>query len=534
MTSLGLVIIAFLALRFLPIKVLTKNDFVVTDQYFHFFLARSYRESGYRGRDTLARIDLAPPPEFYPPLFHLMCSLMKPGTLHRYAYLSTPLLQLFNLLAVMGAVYWLSSPQSTGYALSMTFYAGLVFTIIPFFFGPNSGLTFATPRPLGELLSNVFLLSLFMMSLGHSPYVWTAVAVFSFFLGGMASRFGIQTNVFVGALFAILALDLRVLGVLAFSVLASLSVGYRYYGPVAKYHWRHMVTYLKVYSHHATDIRVLHTPWFSVIRQAFNKFREGNLLEGLKKLYYSAVLRLVLMNPFAFFALLGGMAVYAQLPPAMRNCFLLLAAGILTSVLTMTKPLKFLGEGERYLEFGSLFALCFLSAYLVQHAHFVFIFWALIVYCICFDLAAYRLHSRYDITLREGMLSFLKGLGMSKIMAFPSYTHPIVLFYTDMRVPYFDGWAYNDEYYRDPEKARTMFHYLYGTYPGPNLETLDEQLLTYSVDYILLCRSEGAYTYAANEAFFQKRFSEVFHNDGYAVYAVKDRNEKSTPPGGTP
>lgn len=534
MTSLGLVIIMFLALRFLPIKVFTKNDFVVTDQYFHFFLARAYRESGYRGRETLGRIDLAPPAEFYPPLFHLLCSLLKPAALHRYAYLFTPLLQLLNCLAVMGAVYWLSLPQGAVYALSMTFYAGLVFTVIPFFFGPNSGLTFATPRPLGELLSNVFLLSLFMVSLGHSPYVWTAVAVSSFFLGGMASRFGIQTNVFVGVLFALLTLDLRVLGVLAFSALASLTVGYTYYGQVARYHWRHMVTYLKVYSHHATDIKVLHTPWFSVIRQAFDKFREGNLLEGLKKLYYSAVLRLVLMNPFAFFALLGSLAVYAELPPTIRNCLGLLMAGILTAVLTMTKPLKFLGEGERYLEFGSLFALCLLSAHLVQQEHFTLIFWALIGYCVCFDLMAYKLHSRYDNCLREGMLAFLRSLCTSKIMAFPSYTHPIVLFYTDMRVPYFDGWAYRDEYYRDPEKTRAMFHYLYGTYPGPNLETLDEQLRTYGVDYILLCRAEGAYTYAANEAFFKKRFSEVFHNEGYAVYAVKDRNGKNTTSGGTP
>ncbi len=234
----------------------------------------------------------------------------------------------------------------------------------------------------------------------------------------------------------------------------------------------------------------------------------------------AAGIRLVIMNPFAFLALAGGILFFGEFPVEMGKLYFLLVAGMIVSIATMTQSLKFLGESERYLEFGSLFPIFFFCGWLATFPGYAVAFWLICLYSLLFSIFSFRLQPRINVQARNELISFLNSLGHKKILAFPTFCHPMILFFTGLKVPYFDGWAYRDEYFNNMEKVKNQFAYLYGTYPGPNIATFEKQIDEFNVDYVLFCRHENTIGNDKEVTTALSRYPKIYSNEGYAVYGV--------------
>lgn len=524
-TPLVVLSLVFFAVRVVPRRFFSKNghEYMSSDKWVHLYYAQLFRDNRHRWIEKWPRTDIAGPLRLYPPLFHLLLSFVAKDTLLKYEQYITTLLQYVIFLIVIACSSFLAERLGLGPSLMIGLAAGATYCFLPILFGPNSGMVFCTARPFGAVFSNAFMIALYFFSIDRSPAAALA-CVAAFFLSAVSSRFSVQTIVFAGAVYGILLRDPAVLAVLAGSVFLTLTLGFKTYRPILKYHFRHLVIYKTVFMKGTTDMLEKHGSVLSHVGKALASFREKRFRDVAQNIYNSSAMRIILMNPFAILVLAAGAAAFSTLRPEIGNLWILLASAFIVTVLTATSSLKFLGEAERYLEFGAIFPVCFLSGYFCSTPLFLGLWAAAMLYSAIFSLLSFRLHPMIDGQKHRELYGFLNTLGEKKIITFPMYCYSTILHLSDMTVPYMEGWQLMKPYYHDVPALEARWSYLYGLYPGPNTVTLEGQIRDFGIDYVLYCRNESAPN--RREALLRElgKFPVVFDNADYIVYSAQGIN----------
>jgi len=258
----------FFAIRIVPRLVFTSQDraYMSSDKWVHLYYAELFRGNRRRWISAWPRTDVAGPLRLYPPLFHLLLSFMPKGLLLRYEQYITSLIQFMTFAVVIACSFGLAMASGLAQPDLISLIAGATYCFLPVLFGPNSGMVFCTARPFGALLSNIYLISLFIFSVSYSK-IAALVCIATFFLCAISSRFAVQTTVFVALIYCILLRDLQTAAVLALSISLTLSLGYRTYRPILKYHYRHLKIYKTVFMQGTSDMLEKHAALLSILKK---------------------------------------------------------------------------------------------------------------------------------------------------------------------------------------------------------------------------------------------------------------------------
>lgn len=282
----------------------------------------------------------------YPPAFIFILSKFPFGLVERYEFLFSPFFDSIHLILIYFVSYFLTG------SVTVALLTQLFYTLTPIIILENSS---ATPRSLGYTLFTVLMMSLFMF-ISTGQYFYLLSALLSGSLIFLSHRFTAQGFLFFSVFFSIMQHNfIYILAFITCFIFAFiLSNGF----------------YLKVLKGHIGNLVF----WYRNINFRFAHQVKGNY-QGYKTKdfifrLYNQFLKfppfiLAITNPWTLPPLyLFFSGLFA--PPIVTYLLLWVLFSYFLSLLTIwIVKLRFLGEGQRYLEL-SAFPSAFLSALLLD------------------------------------------------------------------------------------------------------------------------------------------------------------------------
>ncbi len=456
-------------------------DVYASDTYFHLFRAQTIRDNRFRLSKTLPRIIL-PHENTYPFLYHYLLAIFPSGARLWAERFTGAVFDTFNVLLVYLFSNWLILEQ-TGldkYEFLPIWVAAL-FAFSPALMRIGSGPRAynGSPRVMGQTLYLLHIFSaVFFYETGN--IIALTVSIVAGAAVYITAKFGVQVLLFFGVFFALGVTPLYALLILL-SFFASYVVTSGYVGTVIQGGVRHSRFYVKHLQ------RIFLDPHVRSFKQYIVGFGDATLrlitlrLKGALFWYYREQYFLHLfVTVFPQFAVL---LLFIQRFEKLHVPFFLLAwsaAALVCFFLTKLRPLMFLGEGERYLEYA-LFPSVFVAVLLLYQTPKLLCLWlAYSLLSMCFY--QYDYHSSYSKLHRDyhqilDIFGKLDSLQSGVIWPIGSF-HWQTLFHT--RFPVLTHGCNLDE--RVLSKEEFMLVYGNYPYPSPNYRSIIEN---YNVKYIV-------------------------------------------------
>lgn len=342
MMILGL-IIPFIAILFESYPRIVNRKFGV-DIWTHLLYLKEYRRQG----GIPNKIDngfLVPGTYDYPPAFISILSKFPDKLVHKYEFLFSPIFDALHLVLIFLFAYTFTQN------LLIALLTQLLYLVTPIVVLENSS---ATPRSLGYTLFSITFIALYY-HLASGGFWLLVLAVFSGSLIFLAHRFTTQGFLFYSIVFSIFfgTFSFVLVFAVSFSLALILSKGF----------------YLRVLSGHLGNLRF----WRKVIK--FRFYHQVNGAGKRKKSedfvfnLYNQFLKfppfiLAITNPWVITSLYYLFTEYSG-TLHMPYFLLWVVTSYVLAIVTLWIPkLRFLGEGQRYLEL-SAFPAAFLSSQLL-------------------------------------------------------------------------------------------------------------------------------------------------------------------------
>lgn len=278
----------------------------------------------------------------YPPIFILILSKFPLKLVERYEFLFSPFFDSLLILTIFFVSYLLSGN------ILLALLTQVIYILTPIIVLENSS---ATPRSLGYTLFSVLYLSLFFY-LQTPSILLLSVAIFCGSLIFLSHRFTTQGFLFFSIFFTIIEKNLLFVEVFALSLILAIIFSKGFYLKVLKGHLGNLYFWYK-----NSKYRFYH--------QVKGSYKEHKTQDFIFKLYNQFLkfppFVLAITNPWTLFVFY--MALFnIPIDPFLGNLLLVsLLFYSLALLTTWLEPLRFLGEGQRYLEL-SAFPTAFLSA----------------------------------------------------------------------------------------------------------------------------------------------------------------------------
>lgn len=325
------------------------------DGYAHFTLISDIRDANHRIPRRPSGI-VTEGSYRYPFLMHWLLSFLPQPSVHTLDRYFSPIMDLlFAGMFVALIPAGLLSPAQTGLAL-------LVFLATPEFMRPDlsHGIGISARKP-GLLVTTLSLLSFSMWIETRSGVLLVGAILFGALIY-LTSKFSLQA--FVAASLALsIGGKPTALGVAVAAFMAAVVLSAGQYGYVLAGHVRHAVEY-------ALELQYTHLPPVTTPDEVFKDLQEaGSFVDVARIIHLTPWLNALVNNPFVF-AVAGtyGLLYTTGAPLPIPGGFHYWIAGTFTAfALTSIPPFRFLGQAERYLEYGFL-----PSIVLVAHAWTVF------------------------------------------------------------------------------------------------------------------------------------------------------------------
>jgi hypothetical protein len=319
------------------------NRLCGVDIWTHLLYLEEYHKQG----GIPKRIDegfLVPGVYDYPPTFIYLLSKFPLEVVERYEFLFSPIFDAIHLILMFIITY--SFTNNIFIALLVQAF----YLLTPIIILENSS---ATPRSIGYTLFTIVFLSLFLFeSNGQLPYL--ILAIISGSLIFLSHRFTTQSYLFFSLFFSVIRLNGIYILVFCFSALLAIVLSRGFY--------------LKVFQGHIGNLRF----WKDNIENRFAHQIKGNYKQHKTDDFvfrlYNQFLRfppfvLAITNPWVLFAFFGLYFMHPLSPMVARLSEIVIFSYVLALVTTWIPQLRFLGEGQRYLEL-SAFPAAYLSAIL--------------------------------------------------------------------------------------------------------------------------------------------------------------------------
>jgi hypothetical protein len=359
-----------------------------SDTYFHLFCARVIREAGFCLPTRLPRILLAHE-HTYPFLYHYLLALLPLRQRLWAERCSGALFDTAALAVILAFMAWLTGRDGATLDPRVPLVVAALFAFSPALLRIGSGprAYSGNPRPVGQFFYLVHILSAYYAFFTASMPA-LAVSVLAAAAAIVTAKFSTQVLFFFAPFFAVLVtpwyLALPVLAVVA----AILLSGGRAWG-VLKGHYRHSEFYLKhlqrIFIHPVA--RSLRDYGGSVRAQAGQALRRRSIGDALTWYFTEAHPLHLLLTVYTPFLVLPFVAAGAASSGADRFMLAWCLAAAAWFVVTKTRTLMFLGEGERYLEYATFPSLFLAVSFLwSRHPGWVYAFLAYSVVAAAFYL----------------------------------------------------------------------------------------------------------------------------------------------------
>jgi hypothetical protein len=455
----------------------------VSDTYFHLFCAAVIRDHNFRLPQKLPRV-LLEHDYSYPYLYHLLLALF-PSRARLWAErLTGATFDTLALILVYGFTVWgmRQAPILEGALVPLWIAALFVFAPGLLRLGSGPRAYNGSPRTVGQMLYLLHLLSAYYASVTQSLLA-LAISLIAGAVLIITAKFGTQVFVFFGTFFTLfVSPNYLLIGVGCLFMAWILSWGRSWmilYGQI-----RHSLNYFKNMQHiflypHVRSFK----DYRSRVTNAIRTFRWNVFLEWL--LYSETYPLHIFITVFPQFFMLGYYLFKINRASSLNwFLFIWVCSGFFWFIATKWKPLLFLGEGERYLEYA-LFPSLFLAVQYLQVSA-AGILYALLIYSIgCALFHARQFHKIYqplnsDYAATETIFNSLDRSPLGTVWPIGSFhyqalariaQHPILTHGCNM-----------------DERNLAEIMLVYGNYPYPS-DRFSEILQKYQVSYIISDRA---------------------------------------------
>lgn len=367
----------------------------------------------------------------YPPAFITILSHFSTAQVRKYEYLFSPLFDAVHLLVLFGIVYF----ESGSIVLSVL--TQVLYVLTPIIVLENSS---ATPRSMGYTLFTITFILLYYYQYTFNPLLlagaWIAGSLIF-----VSHRFTTQGFLFFAVFFSLMYSSFLYIGIFVASYAGGLIVSKGFYRIVLNghlgnlYFWRKMIRYR--YYHQVKGDTSKGVETNDVVFKLYNQF-----------LKFPPFV-LAITNPWiavAVYALYSyGLNFTSYFSGGGYIMWWALFSYILALTTTWIPSLRFLGEGQRYLEL-SAFPTAFIAAVIIQSAY-QNSQWYVVILALIFALGALittiviQHKAIITDTLRtvtpemDGMFSYLKKLKQKpKLMCIPHQITTNTIYHTDCPV----------------------------------------------------------------------------------------------------
>jgi len=483
---------------FIRARILVKGDSFGCDAFYFLISVREYKKTGkipYRLPYYFLDIE----EQWYPPGFIVFLSIFPEQFLNKYHKYINPILDIFQLTLV----YWLSY-FATGNSVLSGFISGITYALIPNLNTENLSMNV---RTLASLLSSATMLSIIGCKIlcsgnGGGHFLIPVTLGFGFLLF-MTHKMAVQNLVFILLVLSLIKMDIYYALVLVgiFTITFIFSGGH--YLKMLKAHLDVLLFWMKNLKHLCAHQYKDSPIYGGNPDKSENRFHQEGIKGAMKHL------KIILgFNPFVIFVL------FYPFLKAQHNLFydLIFWWAALTYVMvfatTFWGPLKFLGEGWKYIKFAALpvsFVTGVLAATNVR-LQAVFVAVALLSLGITIRLQNKfrREHTMggIDDELR-GIFDYLKNLTGKGLVCIPTHLSNAAVFYTQKKVL----WG-----------GHSLVSSLEGFFPVVR-EPLENYVKRYGIKYVLIDDS-----YISPDFILREKNKYKILKDGgkYKVYEVVD------------
>ena len=364
-TLLALIALTALAVRAVP--RLTRPHALNSDSYFHLCCARAIRGNRLRLPERLPGVVLGH--EYtYPFLYHWLLAVLPERVRLQAERVSSALFDTAAVLAAAWFSHWLVETGAGDLDPRTPLLVTALFALSPALLRIGSGPRAygGSPRPLGELLYLLHAVLAYHAFATGAPAsaaasVLCAAAIFA------GSKFSVQALLFFAPAFAIFVSPWY-LALVAVAALAAVVLSGGRAWRVLVGHYRHSVFYVR----HLQQI-FLHpgAPTFAgyagALLASLREARARRSIHPFIEWYFREPHPLhLLLTVYTPFLVLPFAAVLQGGAPAAGYLLAWSFAGLLWFAATRTRPLRFLGEGERYLEHALFPALLVAADFLLR------------------------------------------------------------------------------------------------------------------------------------------------------------------------
>lgn len=365
----------------------------LSDTYLHLHCAQLIREGGYKLPARLPRVLLGH--EFtYPFLYHYLLALFP---LRQRLWLERHTGAIFDtasLAVIYAFLEWLAGRGGAVLDSRAPLLVAALFAISPALLRIGSGPRAynGSPRTVGQFLYLLHILAAYSSLTTHSP----AAAALSALAGGavvLTAKFATQVLIFFGAFFAAFV-SVWYLALLAGAFAVALVLGGRRAWRVlvgqyrfSDFYFRHLQA---IFLHHSA--RSLKEYGISLLTHVRDVLTRGAVRPALAWYFSEPHPLHLLITVYTPFLVLPQLAAdYPAMSAADRFLFVWILAALVWFAATKSKPLMFLGEGERYLEYATFPSLALAVGVLAEsHIGLIYGFLAYSAAAMVFYLTSYQ------------------------------------------------------------------------------------------------------------------------------------------------
>jgi hypothetical protein len=282
----------------------------------------------------------------YPPAFIYILSKFPVKYIKKYEFVFSPFFDAIFLIIIFLTVFYLTQN------IFISFLTQILYLLTPIIILENSS---ATPRSLGYMLFTLIFLSIFIFENSHNYFLLVFAIIAGSFVF-LSHRFTTQAFLFFALFFSIITLNMWYIVVFIFSFIFASILSKGFYFKVMHGHlgnlkfWRDNIKYR--FAHQVRGITEQHKTNDFVFR-LYNQFLR----------FPPFVLSIA--NPWVISAFYFSLFIQITDPVIFRLSQVILLSYLLALFTIWIPGLRFLGEGQRYLEL-SAFPTALLSALLLQ------------------------------------------------------------------------------------------------------------------------------------------------------------------------
>jgi len=367
-------LISILSLTFLlrgSYRLLVPSGLAISgDAVVHLIITGGIRRNGHRIPDQFPEFLLGGPHN-YPSFFHWLLSFLPRNTLEKWEPFIGTLIEMIHNGFIFVSATLLAFAQGSTNPIWVGFIASLIFALTPLFIEHVGRVFLLSERPFGSFLGTVFVFFGLQYHIS-SDLRFLAGATVTAAVIFISSKFTVQAILFVSFIFSLLSWKAKLWLPIGGGLLLVTLISRGYALRILAGHVRHSFFYhkflLNKYVRPTSQYKEILTSFIKGIRYP------SSLIQVFRT---NCVLKLFSMVPWTMvlFALVFREGVVTKSNPFLRVCLLWTISSVIVMGIISLKPMRFLGEPERYLEI-SILPLAFLTAYLLIQANSLFL-WGL-------------------------------------------------------------------------------------------------------------------------------------------------------------